>query len=178
MRRIQIAVGTAIILLCPVLTGGCTAGTATELLTFDNVIGAAQEAKKGVVAYDQAVRTSDAKRQAALMASLGRDVRAIAVAEKMPEADADALAQRVVKAMQGHFANYLEQERRRDALYRVTVDNLDYIIEISRQGKEFSIYRADVSAQWKAYLQASLRNQITKADAIPPAITERTPSND
>ena len=36
---------------------GCTAGTATELLTFDNVIGAAEEAKKGVVAYDQAVQT-------------------------------------------------------------------------------------------------------------------------
>ena len=102
----------------------------------------------------------------------------IALAEKMTDAEADALSQRVVKAMQGHFANYIEQERRRDKLYRVTMDNLDYIIDISRQGKDFAIYRADVSAQWKAYLQASMRSRIAKVDTVPAPTTERTPSND
>ena len=96
----------------------------------------------------------------------------------MTDAEADALSQRVVKAMQGHFANYIEQERRRDKLYRVTMDNLDYIIDISRQGKDFAIYRADVSAQWKAYLQASMRSRIAKVDTVPAPTTERTPSND
>ncbi len=151
--------------VCAVLLGltGCYAGTAAELLTFDNVIGAAVEAKKGIVAYDTAVKTSDAKRQASLMDTLANDVRRIALKKDFTDAEANEVALAVQMEMLKHFANYLEQERRRDALYRVTMDNLNYIIDISTQGKEFSVYRADVSAQWKSYLQASLRRQLTKS---------------
>ena len=172
MKRKLMCIG-----FCTILLGltGCYAGTAAELLTFDNVIGAAMEAKKGIVAYDTAVKTSDAKRQAAMLKILGTDVKNIAIAEKMTPKDAEILAGKVVVSMTTHFANYLEQERRRDALYRVTMDNLNYIIDISNQGKEFSVYRADVSAQWKSYLQASLRRQLTKSYDTP--LVER-PSND
>ncbi len=66
----------------------------------------------------------------------------------------------VMVSLRGHLANYAEQEQRRVRLYEITKDNLRYIMEISKRGRSYSIYAADISKQWELYLK------VTAADAI------------
>jgi ABC-2 type transport system permease protein len=66
-----------------------------------------------------------------------------------------------------------EQERRRQALFEPTVDNLDFIVQVCQQGRQFAIYRADVSAQWKTYLEATARARLRKVDTA--AVAPTTP---
>lgn len=146
------------------MVGGCAAGTSAELLSYDNIEAAANEAKKGVVAYDLTIRAEQANTAGEVTAALAKDVTAIAARGGLPPADAAALGERVGLSVKAHMANLTEQERRRQALFEPTVDNLDFIIQVCAQGRQFAIYRSDVSAQWRSYLETTARARLRKVD--------------
>lgn len=145
-----------------VLAPGC-AGTAADLLAYDNIIAAADQVKVGVQAYDAAIKADTARGQAEMFETLRKSILIVVKAPSaasQPGGDADALADRIVASMRQHLANYAEQKRRRAELHAVTMDNLDYIIQVCRNGKDFVIYRSDIAEQWKQYLQATARARI------------------
>lgn len=139
---------------------GCKAGFTYDVLTHDNVIAAALEARKGVEAFNTAVIADTAHRQEQMLQAVSDGIKALAQEQAIDAEQAEALAQKATASLRGHLANYAEQERRRARLFMVTIDNLDYIIQISEQSKKFSIYRADIGVQWKQYLEASARTAI------------------
>jgi hypothetical protein len=148
---------------------GC-AGTAADLLAYDNIIAAAQQAEIGVKAYDTTVQADTAQRQTEMLKALRESILIVAKASpaaSQPSGGADALADRIVAAMQQHLANYAEQERRRAALYGSTMDNLDYIIQVSQNSKAFVLYRSNIADQWKQYLQATGLSQIKPVTTQP-----------
>jgi len=144
------------------LAAGCV-GTAAHLLAYDNIIAAAEQAKVGVQAYDAAVQADTTRRKAEMLKALRESILIVAKAPSaasQPDGGAEALADRIVASMQQHLTNYTEQERRRAELYAATIDNLDYIIQVSQDGKDFVIYRSNIAEQWKQYLQATARARI------------------
>lgn len=148
--------GSIIGLLMLVMLGGCgTAGLTHDLLVYDNIIAATTEAKRGVEAFNETVQTDTAKRQEQMLQAVGTGITKLAEAEAIDQTKAEALAQSVMASLRTHLANYTEQERRRAHLFEVTMDNLNYILQISEQGKSFSLYRADIGVQWKQYLESS-----------------------
>lgn len=149
-------------LLIPLLMFGCSAGTSYQLLGYDAIQLAAVEAQKGVKAYDSAVRLSAEKDRTEFLAKLARDIVKIALSRDETPENAKALATAIVDASVVHSANQTEQERRRAQWYEATMDNLRYIIDTAEDSKAFAIYRADVSAQWKAYIQAQARARLAK----------------
>ena len=151
-----------LLLLVPFLALGCAAGTSYELLGYDAIQAADVEAAKGVDAYDVAVRAAAEKDKAEFLGKLGGDVVKIALSKDETPENAAKLAAAVTAAAAKHFADQTEQERRRAAWYEVTKDNLAYIVQVCEDGKAFAIYRADVSAQWKTYLQAQARTRLAK----------------
>ncbi len=147
------------------LFAGCnTAGLAHDLLAYDNIIKAAVEARKGVDAFNATVVVDTAHRQAAMIQAVSKGIVDLAQDSAIDEEAAKALAQAVTEKLITDLANYTEQERRRAHLYEVTIDNLNYIIEVSEKGKKFSIYRADVNQQWKDYLESTARSAIGTID--------------
>jgi len=156
-------------LACLTLSAGC-AGTAADLLAYDNIIAAAEQAKVGVQAYDAAVRADSARRQDEMLKALRDSIIIVAKSSSstsQPDEDVDALADRIVASMRQHLANYAEQERRRAELHAATIDNLDYIVEVARKGKDFVIYRSGIATQWRQYLQATARARITPVTTQP-----------
>ncbi len=143
---------------------GCGAGSAYEVMLHDNVIAAAREALKGVDAFNEAVVTDTAARQEHLIQAVGDGIKALARDQEITPEQADVLAEGVVDSLRTHLANYAEQERRRSHLYEVTVDNLQYIIQISEQGKKFTIYKADIGVQWQDYLNSTAKSAIGSID--------------
>ncbi len=144
---------------------GCGgAGTAYDMLTHDNVIAATVEAQKGVVAFNTTVQLEMAARQRAMVAAVGRGVRIVAESQAIAPDQAAALAAKVVESLNAHLQNYDEQDRRRVELFEITMDNLNYIIQISEQSKKFALYRSDIGEQWKAYMESSMKNLIRKSD--------------
>ncbi len=149
------------LLLMMVLIGGCgSKGLTFDLLTYDNIIGATQEARKGVDALHLTVQTDTAHRQEDMLNAVGAGIRKLAENESITPEEAEVLAAAVTESLRGHLANYREQERRLAKLYGITVDNLDYIIEISERGRKFSLYRADIGQQWREYIETSARDAI------------------
>jgi len=147
MKRILI-----VSLLC-LLVAGC-AGTAAEMLTYDNISAAAIEAQKGVTALDQGLQGDQAAKQQEVTTAIAKDVTAIAQ-KQLPEADAKALGDRVAAALTTHLANMAEQDRRRREVVEPTLDNLAYILQVCKQGKDFVLFRSSVATQWKSYLEAT-----------------------
>ena len=149
-------------LLLPVilLITGCGAGSAYEVLTYDNIIAAAVEAQKGVDAFNQTVVADTARQHEQMLQAVGVGIRDIAEQQALDPEQADALADSVVASLRVHLANYAEQEQRRAKLYEVTRDNLAYIVQISEQAKKFIVYRADIGAQWQQYLESTSRSAI------------------
>ena len=141
------------------MAAGCGAGLTADLLTYDNIDAAVVEAKKGVNALDIAVRSSDQKRQASMWADLEASV---IQAGGDPKLAADTIV-----AMKTHWANYQENDHRRQAIVGATLDNLDYISELCEKGKAFSLYRADVSVQWTQYLETVGKNRLRTVPAAP-----------
>jgi hypothetical protein len=151
-------------LLMLFMVSGCGAGLTYDLLTHDNVIAAAVEAKKGVEAFNTTVIADTVVRREYMLQAVGDGIKELAQAQAIDAEQAKALAQSVVAGLKVHLANYAEQERRRTQLYEVTIDNLNYIIQISKQGKSYSLYRADIGIQWKQYLESSARDAIGSID--------------
>ena len=143
-----------------VMLAGCGAGEAYQLSLADNVIAAASEALKGVEAFNETVIVDTANRQESMIQNVGEGVREVAQDQAMDDEQAAALVQSVMNSLRVHLANYAEQEHRRAHLYEVTVDNLKYIIQISEQGKKYTLYRADIGEQWRAYIESSALNAI------------------
>lgn len=153
------------LLMMLVMFAGCgAAGETYQLLLADNVIAAASEALKGVEAFNETVIVDTANRQESMIRAVGEGVRAVAQDQAMSDEQAVALAQSVSDKLRVHLANYTEQERRRARLYEVTVNNLKYIIQISEQGKKFTIYKADIGVQWQDYLNATALDLIGTVD--------------
>lgn len=146
------------------MLAGCGAGEAYQLSLADNVIAAANEALKGVEAFNETVIVDTANRQEGLIQAVGDGVAKVAQDQAIDAKQAAALAQGVADSLRGHLTNYAEQERRRARLYEVTVDNLKYIIQISEQGKKFTIYKADIGVQWQDYLNATAKTAIGTVD--------------
>ena len=143
----------AVLLVGCLVVGGCLgAGTASDLLSYDNIAVAAQEARKGVTALDTAVQADTAKGQAAMLEALRQSI--------VQSGGAVEQADRIVAAMTVHLANYAEQDRRRQAVVNATQDNLDFILEICEKSKAFVLYRADINLQWKNYLQTLPRKPV------------------
>jgi len=139
---------------------GCQSGTTYEMLVHDNVIAAATEVQKGVDAFNETIVTDTEKRQNAMIDAIGQGIKDVAQDNALDEEQATALALKVTGVIRQHLANYAEQERRRREIYEAITDNLLYIIQISRDAKQFILYRADVDEQWRAYLDSSLKNYI------------------
>ncbi len=141
--------------------GGCSgAGVTYDILTHDNVIAAAIEAKRGVEAFNVSVVTGTAVRKEQMLQAVGKGIKALAQEQAINAEQAEVLAQKVMASLRTHLSNYAEQERRRARLYEVTIDNLNYIIQISEQGKKYTIYKADIGLQWKQYLESSAKSAI------------------
>lgn len=153
---------TCLLLLLVGTTGGCLgqAGLTTDLLTYDNIGASATEVKKAVVTYDTAVQALDVKRQNAMLKLVEQGIAKSLVGQVSPK-EAAEIAAAAVKDLKGHLANFRVEEQRRAKLLEVTMDNLDYIILLCEQGKKFAVYRADISAQWKQYLEASAKKYIS-----------------
>ncbi len=152
-------------LLLMVLIGGCgSKGLTFDLLTYDNIIGATQEARKGVDALHLTVQTDTAHRQEDMLNAVGAGIRELAENESITPEEAEVLAAAVTESLRGHLANYREQERRLAKLYGITIDNLEYIIEISKRGKSYHIYAADISEQWRRYIEVSGQEAIGSLD--------------
>lgn len=156
----QFVVGLLLLLVS--VTGGCLgqAGLTTDLLTYDNIDASAVEVKKAVLTYDAAVQALDVKRQDAMLKLLEGAIAESLVGQVSPE-EAVVIAAGAVKSLKGHLANFRIEEQRRAKLLEITLDNLDYIILLCEQGKKFAVYRADISAQWKQYLEASAKRYIS-----------------
>lgn len=149
------------LLLMVVFVGGCgEKGLTFDLLTYDNIIGATEEARKGVDALHLTVQTDTAHRQEDMLKAVGAGIRKLAENESITPEEAEILAATVMESLRGHLTNYREQEQRLARLYGITVDNLNYIIEISKRGRKFSLYRASIDQQWKDYLETSARDAI------------------
>ena len=146
------------------ISGCSTAGSTYNVLLHDNVIAAAQEALKGVDAFNATVIIDTAARQEHLIQAVGDGIKALARDQEITPEQADILAEGVVNSLRTHLANYAEQERRRSRLYEITVDNLRYIIQISEQGKKFTIYKADIGVQWQDYLNSTAKSAIGSID--------------
>lgn len=158
MRRCIVSL---LLLLLVGVTGGCLgrAGMTTDLLTYDNISASAVQVKKAVVTYDTAVQVLDVKRQDAMLKLLERGIAKSLVGQVSPEKAAE-IAAGAIKSLKGHLANFRIEEQRRAKLLEITLDNLDYIVLLCEQGKKFAIYRADITAQWKAYLEASAKKYV------------------
>ena len=128
------------------------------------MIAAVSEALKGVEAFNETVIVDTANRQESMIQAVGEGVKKVAQDQALGDEQAAALAQSVVGSLRVHMTNYAEQERRRARLYEVTVDNLKYIIQISEQGKKFTIYKADIGEQWRAYIESSALDAIGTID--------------
>lgn len=163
-------------MVLPLLAIGCQAGTSYELLGYDVIQAAALEAQKGVDAYDTAIRLTDSRDTAEYKAKLAQDIVAIAMSPDETPETAKVLAQRIVDGAQAYIDGKLEQERRRAQWYEATTDNLRFIIETADDCKSFAIYRADVSAQWRTYLQSQARSRLKTMTGSKPAVTRATPT--
>ncbi len=142
--------------------GGCTAGTVYQVLGYDAIDAATLEVRKGIDAYDISVRASAARNRKEYVAKLKGDVVKWALSKGETEASAEIVGNLVATGAETFFANSTEQERRRAQWYAVTIDNLDYIREVCEDSKAFAIYRADVSQQWRSYLQSQARSRLNK----------------
>lgn len=153
LSAIILAAAVALAILC---CTGCNAGTSADLLTYDAIEAASGEVRKGMDAYDTAVK-ADAN---AVRENIRRDLKASIL---IAGGDAN-MATRIVAAMDLHIGNILEKERRRGELYRGIADSLDYIDTLCSQGRDFVIFRADVNTQWKQYLQSQARTALAKKE--------------
>ena len=161
MRTRLLYLLTVGILLCGIGLSGCRAGSAYEAMLHDNVIAAAEEALKGVEIFNATVVADAAIRQEGLIKAV---IEALAQDQAIDAEQAAILAASVTDSLRTHLTNYAEQEQRRSVLYEVTVDNLRYIIQISEQGKKFTLYKADIGDQWREYLDSSARTAIGTID--------------
>jgi hypothetical protein len=109
-----------IVALAALALAGCQAGTSAELLGYDNIQAAAVEARKGLAAYDQAIRLEAQKNHEAYLQKVHSDVVKIALSHDETPENARKLADEVVKGARAHFANQTEQERRRAEWFAVT----------------------------------------------------------
>ena len=147
-------------LLAIMLFSGCGAGTTFSVLTYDNVITAANEVRKGVDALNATVITDTARQQEYMIQSVGRGIKNLAVNQDIDPDQVEIIVQEVMTSLRSHLKNYAEQERRRAELHEITIDNINYIIQISEQGKKYVIYRSDMSTQWQDYLNSTARTFI------------------
>ena len=164
MRTRLLYLLTVGILLCGIGLSGCRAGSAYEAMLHDNVIAAAEEALKGVEIFNATVVADAAIRQEGLIKAVSDGIEALAQDQAIDAEQAAVLAASVTDSLRTHLTNYAEQEQRRSVLYEVTVDNLRYIIQISEQGKKFTLYKADIGDQWREYLDSSARTAIGTID--------------
>jgi len=172
-----------LLLVVMMLLVGCQAGTSYELLGYDAIELATVEARKGVIAYDAAVRANGVRLERELLTRLKATIIEAALADGQEPADAESYAEAIVFAgtpeglvpVRQHLTNLREQERRRQVLLEVTLDNLDYAADVAKLAKEFALYQSDISAQWKAYLMAQSRARLAKMPEEPPNVQEARP---
>ena len=60
-----------------------------------------------------------------------------------------------------------EQDRRRQALYAPTMDNLNFLIDRAAEHRQFILYRADIATQWRQYIESQARSRLAKTPAQP-----------
>jgi hypothetical protein len=123
-------------------------------MSYDAILLGTVEVEKGVVALDVNARAADAKRQEEMFKALAASV------EMVTTESAKADAAKIVAAMKVHIANFAEQEARRQHVTNTTMDNIAYIREVCGAGKQFVLYRANIGAQWKAYLDTLAKGKL------------------
>jgi len=154
-------IGSLFVLGC--LLGGCTAGTNTDLLTYDNISASVKETRTGVGALVASINNSDNKVREQLADGIAQSVATATEHSSLSAEDKVKLIEAVRSQVSIKLGDILEQEKRKAKLVEAINDNLDYIDELCRQGKDFTIYKSDVNAQWKSYLQAQAHKQLEGA---------------
>lgn len=179
-RVIGVLFTAAVILFLLASSVGCTltpAATSADLLTYETISAALREVKVGVQLYDQTVRSDSQARQEEMFRALEQSVLIVAGGPSSqpdsPRPTPEQYAAEITAAMRKHVANYAEQDRRRQALYAATVDNLEFAAETAERGRQFSLYRADVSEQWRRYLDAAGRAKVGIEATGEPDLTSR-----
>lgn len=136
---------------------GCGAGTSAQLLAFDNIELAADEVTKGVNQYHQSDKEATLKVQDAYVKAVESDVYKIAMSNDETPETAKKLAETVSVKLRQAMMDFEIQSQNREKLYSVTIDNLNYIKQVCTDARAFEIYRADIGAQWKSYLESTSR---------------------
>lgn len=139
--------------LIPVLIVGC-AGTNAQLLAFDTIAAAADQAKIGVSDYDKSALESSLRAKEAWGQAMQASVKNLALEAGMSDEDAKGEAAAFMAQLNKALANFQKEEERRAKLFNITMNNLSLIISIAEQAKEFELYRSSVGAQMKAYIKA------------------------
>ena len=156
MKRLMLL----ILLLASSLFMGCNAGTSADLLAYDNITAAADSVIASVDAYNKASKFSTERLQAEFIKSMQKDAYDIALSNDETAESAKILADKIAANLSVAISNFAKENETREKLYSVTMDNLLYIKEVSQQGKDFSIYRSNVSEQWKSYMNAQKRTEL------------------
>jgi len=141
---------------------GCNAGTSADLLTYDSIVASAEQIQLGVNDLASATAMADAKTREQFSTDIAKAILRATKATSMPAEDQARIMTAVQQEVSLKIADLLEQERRRAKLLNSINDNIAFVKELCRQGKEFVLYRSDINTQWKSYLQAQTRTQIEK----------------
>jgi hypothetical protein len=142
----------------PIICVGCTAGVGADLVGYDAIIAANQEAAKGVEALRVGLEGTIARDKGQLMVNLHDWVKQAAT---QPD-DAEGNATEIVARMTKHLAEIEEQQARLELVVGPTMDNLAFAIDVAQKAKKLVIYRSDMTTQWKEYLlqAATARSRI------------------
>ena len=161
MRNILWTLVLAIFLVLFVnLACGCTAGSTSIILTYDQIETAAVEIEKGLDAFHTDSVAQTAKSKAAMLKSLGESAFILAKKEGQTDDDARVLSGKIVAAMTVHLANYETQERRREETYRITKDNIAYVMSLCEEGRKFILFRMNIDTQIKQYLSNQMSTRL------------------
>lgn len=149
--------------LCVSAVSGCYAATVgVDLQGYDVIQQAAAEARRGLEAYDLMARSQALRDRDNVLAGLQGDLADL-IAEVRDDPNSalhDAEPARLVSVLDAKLADLAEQERRRQAWYAATSDNLEFVIETAGKQRNFALYRADIEEQWRAYLQSEARSRL------------------
>lgn len=153
------------IIILPALavrSAGCsTAGSAAQAKAFDNITAAATETAKSVRDLQTGILARAIEDRETAMNALATEILKVAAVNRDDQA---ASAQRVADRLRALLGRLDEDERRAKLAADIAGDNLSYIQDVAKKGRDFEFYRASIEQQWRDYLGAlALARQVRSA---------------
>lgn len=145
--------GLTILLFPALLMLGCNAGSSAELTGLDAIMQANAQVRAAVGDYDRNVAAGLVEMKKLLQAQA---VKAFSRGAATQPAYTDD-AEKTAASLMAKIDELMAQESARQKLLGITTDNLDFIDATAKKMQDFIMYRADVDAQWKAYLTSQMR---------------------